>query len=156
MAIHIDRQDGETDMKRSWSHIGQKNNNNGPLHLNESDNSYRTSTSSNTPQKDGPTLRYFSRSEIARHNTEESAWIVAGDDIYDVTDYMDKHPAGKGPILKRTGGAVDCTQDLMFHSKRGRNMWKEQCLIGKVTNNEEWNGKIIEKPWWAFWECMNV
>lgn len=146
MAIHIDRQDGETDMRRSRIEMGRKTA--GPIHGTED-------TRSSSPSSSRPTssLRYYSRSEIARHSTEESAWIVAGDDVYDVTEYMHQHPAGKEPILRRTGGAVDCTQDLLFHSKRGRTIWKERCLIGKVTANEALNGTLVlEKPWWAFWE----
>jgi nitrate reductase (NAD(P)H) len=90
-------------------------------------------------------------SEIAVHNTEESAWIVAGEDIYDVTAYMNVHPAGKQPILNKTGGAVDCAQDLLFHSKRGQNIWSKH-HIGKITTVPSRNGQPIEKPWWAFWE----
>jgi cytochrome b involved in lipid metabolism len=138
MAIHIDRQDGDTDMRMTRSQYGQKM---VPQHLQQS----------NPPKE--RRLRFYCTNEIALHNTEASAWIVAGEDIYDVTEYMHHHPAGKEPILRRTGGAIDCTPDLMFHSKRGRNMWKERCLIGKVTTDGSLNGQVVvEKPWWAFWE----
>jgi cytochrome b involved in lipid metabolism len=139
MAILIDRQEGETGMKRSKRQLGQK-----------TEASLESSQGNGLDRK--RTLRYYAMTEIAQHNTEASAWIIAGDDIYDVTEYMHQHPAGKEPILRRTGGAMDCTQDLMFHSKRGQNMWKEQCLIGKVTNKPSLNGQPVEKPWWAFWE----
>jgi cytochrome b involved in lipid metabolism len=133
-------QDGETDMRRSSGQFGKKT---APLHVEES----------HVSQSNQKRLRYYCSSEIARHNTEASAWIVAGEDVYDVTEYMHHHPAGKEPILRRTGGSIDCTQDLMFHSKRGRNMWKERCLIGKVTTDGSLSGQlVVEKPWWAFWE----
>jgi cytochrome b involved in lipid metabolism len=141
MAIHFDRNDGETDMRRSRTQFGQKT------------VPHREEQSNVSVPKQKRRLRYFCANEIARHNAESSAWIVAGEEIYDVTEYMHQHPAGKEPILRRAGGAIDCTQDLMFHSKRGRIMWKEHCLIGKVTTDRSLNGQfILEKPWWAFWE----
>jgi len=96
-------------------------------------------------------LQYYTRSEIRRHNTESSAWIVAGDDVYDVTDYVEHHPGGNSSILKKAGGAVDCTRDLLFHSKSGQKYWK-QFLIGKVTKNPSKNGLPVEKEWWKFWD----
>ena len=96
-------------------------------------------------------LHYYTRSEIRRHNTESSAWIVAGDDVYDVTDYVEHHPGGKYSIMKKLGGDVDCTRDLLFHSKSGQKYWK-QFLIGKVTKYSSKNGLPVEKEWWKFWE----
>jgi cytochrome b involved in lipid metabolism len=96
-------------------------------------------------------LHYYTRYEIQHHNTEASAWIVAGDDIYDVTDYVEHHPGGKYSLMKKIGGGVDCTKDLMFHSKSGQNYWKKY-LIGKITKSPSKNGHIIAKEWWKFWE----
>jgi len=96
-------------------------------------------------------LHYYTRAEIQRHNTEASAWIVAGEDIYDVTDYIEHHPGGKYSIMKKIGGVVDCTQDLMYHSKSGQKYWK-QFLVGKVTRTLSKNKLPVEKEWWRFWD----
>ena len=109
------------------------------------------SDSSSSSDEDEFKLHYYTRSEIQCHNTETSAWIVAGDDIYDVTDYVEVHPGGKYSIMKKIGGAVDCAQDLMFHSKSGQKHWK-QYLVGKVTKIPSKNGLPVEKEWWRFWE----
>ena len=96
-------------------------------------------------------LHYYTRFEIQCHNTESSAWIVAGEDIYDVTDYVEHHPGGKSSLMKKIGGTVDCTKDFLFHSKSGQNHWK-QYLIGKITKSPSKNGQIVEKEWWKlFW-----
>jgi cytochrome b involved in lipid metabolism len=98
-----------------------------------------------------PSLHYYTRFEISCHNTEASAWIVAGENIYDVTDYVEHHPGGKSSLMKKIGGTVDCTKDFMFHSKSGQNHWK-QYLIGKITKVPSKNGQIVEKEWWKlFW-----
>lgn len=96
-------------------------------------------------------LHYYTRAEIKQHSTEASAWIVAGENVYDVTDYIEHHPGGKYSIMKKTGGAVDCTRDLKFHSKSGQKYW-DQFLIGKVTKIPSKNGLPVEKEWWRFWE----
>lgn len=38
-------------------------------------------------------LRY-SLEEIAKHNNEESCWLVAHGYVYDATDFLNLHPAG--------------------------------------------------------------
>jgi len=106
---------------------------------------------SDSSSEDGFCLRYYTRSEIRKHNTEASAWIVAGDDVYDVTDYVEHHPGGKYSIMRKTGGDVDCTRDLLFHSKSGQKYWK-RFLIGKVTKIASKNRLPVEKEWWKFWE----
>jgi len=110
-----------------------------------------SSSSSSSSDGDNFTLHYYTRSEIQRHNTETSAWIVAGDNIYDVTDYVEDHPGGKYSIMKKIGGVVDCTQDFLFHSKSGQKYWN-QYLVGKVTKIPSKNGLPVEKEWWRFWE----
>lgn len=66
----------------------------------------------------------FTREEVAKHNTAESCWLVAGEKVFDVTEFVRLHPAGPVAILKRAGGCADCTQDYKFHSKGARAQWK--------------------------------
>lgn len=66
----------------------------------------------------------FSADEVRQHNTETSLWIVRGKDVYDVTSLVHEHPGGMGALLRRGGGAADCTEDFHFHSRRGKAMWQ--------------------------------
>jgi cytochrome b involved in lipid metabolism len=68
--------------------------------------------------------RYYTLTEVQTHNTLESAWITCGNTIYDVTPYITNHPGGSSSILNKSGGVVDCTRDLHFHSKRAQREWK--------------------------------
>jgi cytochrome b involved in lipid metabolism len=115
-----------------------------------SESSSSSSSSSEGNGNTNNTLHYYTRFEIQRHNTEASAWIVAGDNIYDVTDYVEHHPGGKYSLMKKIGGGVDCTKDLMFHSKSGQNHWKKY-LVGKITKSPSKNGHTVEREWWKFW-----
>jgi len=137
----------------NFSFCDDDDDNHGKLFLKMTSNASLLSDSSSSSSDEDELfkLHYYTRSEIQRHNTEASAWIVAGDDIYDVTDYAEVHPGGKYSIMKKIGGAVDCTQDMMFHSKSGQKHWK-QYLVGKVTTIPSKNGLPVEKEWWRFWE----
>lgn len=73
-------------------------------------------------EKDQPTM--YTMCQLRRHNHADSAWILVGDEIYDATPYIKNHPGGTQTILKKAGGAVDCTEDLRFHSKRAQREWK--------------------------------
>mmetsp|Transcript_20963 Transcript_20963/g.45453 ORF Transcript_20963/g.45453 Transcript_20963/m.45453 type:complete len:178 (-) Transcript_20963:72-605(-) len=69
--------------------------------------------------------RTYSMCQLRRHNHGDSAWILCGNTIYDATTYIRSHPGGMEAILRKSGGAVDCTEDLRFHSKRAQKEWKK-------------------------------
>lgn len=92
---------------------------------------------------------YFTRCQVQQHNSPESAWLVAGNDIYDATEYISMHPGGTNSILKKAGGVVDCTEDLNFHSKAGRKVWKKY-HVGKLATCP-YDGSSQTKGWWPFW-----
>lgn len=73
----------------------------------------------------------YTMCQIRRHDTEESCWLVVGSSIYDASNYIKSHPGGSYSILRKGGGVEDCTEDLMFHSKTGRQAWK-RLRIGEV------------------------
>ena len=41
--------------------------------------------------------------ELAQHNTEESAWVSYEGRVFDITDFIDRHPGGRELILYSTG-----------------------------------------------------
>jgi len=74
---------------------------------------------------------FYTMCEVRRHNHINSAWLRAGDTIYDATKYIKYHPAGSECILLKAGGCSNCSQDIDFHSKRAKSMWRD-CRIGKL------------------------
>jgi cytochrome b involved in lipid metabolism len=100
-----------------------------------------------------PPLRYYTKCQVRRHNHEESAWLVAGDTIYDATSYLHRHPGGLESILRKSGGAADCTQDFEFHSKGASKILKN-LVVGKLRRCPCEGGEISsvgEKQWWMIW-----
>ncbi|XP_031498138.1 nitrate reductase [NADH] 1-like [Nymphaea colorata] len=63
----------------------------------------------------------FTMSEVKRHCTEESAWIVIHDHVYDCTAFLKDHPGGADSILINAG--ADCTDEFdAIHSDKAKAM----------------------------------
>ncbi|KAL7523434.1 hypothetical protein ACHAXR_000178 [Thalassiosira sp. AJA248-18] len=77
------------------------------------------------PQDNGQSNDTYTMCQLRRHNHANSAWILVGDTIYDATPYIRSHPGGVEAIVKKSGGAVDCTEDLRFHSNRAQKEWRK-------------------------------
>lgn len=101
-------------------------------------------------------------SEVTRHTTMESCWLVMKGKVYDVTPWLTFHPAGTfkvsvppvppvpslfcpyplslssfvtgaQSILRKSGGG-DCYEDFKMHSKKAKNLWKA-FLIGRLVDD---------------------
>eukprot|EP00164_Ancoracysta_twista_P001933 GFYU01002542.1.p1 GENE.GFYU01002542.1~~GFYU01002542.1.p1 ORF type:complete len:541 (+),score=179.67 GFYU01002542.1:233-1855(+) len=60
------------------------------------------------PQVKLPVKQYgkkaeFTWEEVARHNNKTSAWVSIGAKVYDITDWLDKHPGGRSHLLLAAG-----------------------------------------------------
>mmetsp|Transcript_39573 Transcript_39573/g.80735 ORF Transcript_39573/g.80735 Transcript_39573/m.80735 type:complete len:201 (-) Transcript_39573:404-1006(-) len=73
----------------------------------------------------------YTMCEIQRHNHAGSAWLLAGDIIYDATSYVACHPGGAQSILRKSGGSSDCSKDMSFHSKGAIKIWKKN-RVGRL------------------------
>ena len=68
---------------------------------------------------------FYCMCQVKKHCTKDSAWLLVGNKIYDVTTYIKLHPGGERSILNKCGGANDCTIDMKFHSHKAQKLWKE-------------------------------
>ena len=51
-------------------------------------------------------MRSYSASEVAKHNSKDSLWVVNKGKIYDVTDFAERHPGGEEILLEHAGQNV--------------------------------------------------
>lgn len=111
-------------------------------------------SSSSAGRNSNQKVQYYTMCQIRRHNSENSSWIVVGDDIYDATPYINRHPGGKNSILRKSGGCVDCTQDFNFHSKNGKAMFRKYYVgeVCKCPSQQTTSASNEEKQWWMFWK----
>mmetsp|Transcript_20753 Transcript_20753/g.36939 ORF Transcript_20753/g.36939 Transcript_20753/m.36939 type:complete len:176 (+) Transcript_20753:135-662(+) len=76
----------------------------------------------------------FTKEHIAKHCTSSSCWLTAHGKVYDVSSFLDLHPAGRRSIMSR--GGQDVTRDYDFHSKTSYKIW-EKLRIGYVQNDND-------------------
>jgi len=74
--------------------------------------------------------RVISMDEVARHASDDSAWIVVKGKVYDCTPFLEEHPGGSASITMNAG--ADCTEDFeAVHSTKAWNQL-EDYYIGVV------------------------
>jgi len=79
-------------------------------------------------------------SEVAKHNSRQSAWIVVKGEVYDCTNFLDHHPGGSSILLSRAG--CDATGDFDgFHSL---DAWKilDRLRIGTLSSFDLWERQV--------------
>lgn len=45
----------------------------------------------------------LTRSEVAKHTTINNCWVIINDNVYDVSEFLKKHPGGAKIILAHAG-----------------------------------------------------
>eukprot|EP00438_Fugacium_kawagutii_P024327 Skav216811 [mRNA] locus=scaffold135:64798:67767:- [translate_table: standard] len=50
---------------------------------------------------------------VAKHNTDKDCWVIVGDQVLDVTNFLSEHPGGKKSIMMFAG--KDATEES-WHS----------------------------------------
>ncbi|XP_062221861.1 nitrate reductase [NAD(P)H] [Phragmites australis] len=85
--------------------------------------------STSTPFMNTATAQY-TMSEVRRHTSPESSWIVVHGHIYDCTGFLKDHPGGADSILINAG--TDCTEEFdAIHSDKARGLL-EMYRIGEL------------------------
>ena len=76
----------------------------------------------------------FSRADVSKHNSMATGvWLIVGNDVYDVTDFVKKHPAGQKIILQNAG--KDATKHYNYHLEATKHFWR-RAKIGWLVDDE--------------------
>lgn len=76
--------------------------------------------STSTPFMNTSTNQY-SVSDVRKHSSQESAWIIVHGHVYDTTAFLKDHPGGADSILINAG--TDCTEEFdAIHSEKAKTM----------------------------------
>ncbi|PWZ19875.1 Nitrate reductase [NAD(P)H] [Zea mays] len=99
-------------------------------HLETSESAQSTlKKSTSTPFMNTSTAQY-TMSEVRRHTSPDSAWIIVHGHIYDCTGFLKDHPGGADSILINAG--TDCTEEFdAIHSDKARGLL-EMYRVGEL------------------------
>ncbi|GAA0158561.1 reductase [Lithospermum erythrorhizon] len=76
------------------------------------------------------TSKMYSNSEVRKHNSADSAWIIVHGHVYDCTRFLKEHPGGADSILINAG--TDCTEEFdAIHSDKAKKLL-EDYRIGEL------------------------
>ena len=76
-------------------------------------------------------LKQYTLDEVAKHNTEGDCWVIVGEQVLDVTSFLNDHPGGKGAIMLFAG--KDATEEFdMLHERNVISKYAPQCVIGTI------------------------
>ncbi|KAL4809047.1 FMN-dependent dehydrogenase-domain-containing protein [Aspergillus unguis] len=97
----------------------------------------------------------ISTEEISNHNTPDSCWIVVDNQVWDVTDFLEKHPGGSTIILKYAGrDATKAYSEVHTPGLLKAELAPEQYKgkLDESTVNENWNKEPASENPEAVWE----
>ncbi|KAK4394419.1 Nitrate reductase [NADH] [Sesamum angolense] len=99
-------------------------------HLEKSSSENQTLKKSVSSPFMNTTSKTFSISEVKKHNSPDSAWIIVHGHIYDCTRFLKDHPGGTDSIIINAG--TDCTEEFdAIHSDKAKKML-EDYRIGEL------------------------
>jgi cytochrome b involved in lipid metabolism len=81
------------------------------------------------------TTKEYSRNEVANHATADDCWMVYKNKVYDVTKFINQHPAGANYLTDYAGADTSVEFDQAGHSEAA-SKWMEEWKIGKVPADE--------------------
>ncbi|CAI5450878.1 unnamed protein product [Caenorhabditis angaria] len=64
----------------------------------------------------------FTRKEVNMHCSDDDCWIIYGDYVYDITDFLYTHPGGAEILLEYAGGDATDAFESVGHSIDARVM----------------------------------
>ena len=97
-----------------------------------------------SPEIPNSSLKTFTWEELSKHNTPDDAYVAVRGSVYDITNFINRHPGGEDVLLMVAG--KDATQVR----KTIAMIPKKKCITGSLhfvkLNRGCYGAKFIEKP----------
>lgn len=74
-------------------------------------------------------MTFYTIEEVNQHNKSEDCWVISNSKVYNVTNFINKHPGGKFAILSKAG--TDVTKHFQYHSEDAKKYGKKY-EMGKI------------------------
>eukprot|EP00658_Telonema_sp_P-2_P078953 TRINITY_DN7521_c0_g1_i2.p1 TRINITY_DN7521_c0_g1~~TRINITY_DN7521_c0_g1_i2.p1 ORF type:complete len:114 (+),score=53.34 TRINITY_DN7521_c0_g1_i2:153-494(+) len=73
----------------------------------------------------------YTMDEVSKHNTSKDCWVVVGDMVLNVTEFLPDHPGGKKAIMLYAG--KDATEEFdMLHKREVIDKYAPEAKIGTL------------------------
>ncbi|CAB9512542.1 Bifunctional delta 6-fatty acyl acetylenase/desaturase [Seminavis robusta] len=83
--------------------------------------------------EDPTILKKYTMAEVAKRDSPAEAWIIIDERVYDITNFVAKHPGGELVLYNMAG--KDCTDAFAnYHQAAIYKKWLPPYLIGQVTD----------------------
>eukprot|EP01110_Echinostelium_bisporum_P012352 TRINITY_DN687_c0_g1_i1.p1 TRINITY_DN687_c0_g1~~TRINITY_DN687_c0_g1_i1.p1 ORF type:complete len:184 (-),score=25.70 TRINITY_DN687_c0_g1_i1:41-592(-) len=79
----------------------------------------------------------FSLNEVSKHNTEDDCWIVIHNKVYNITQWIDRHPGGDVILTKAGGDSTELFEEFS-HPLVAREIMKDY-YIGELEESDKIN-----------------
>ncbi|KAI8366105.1 uncharacterized protein BYT42DRAFT_608695 [Radiomyces spectabilis] len=94
--------------------------------------------------------KVYTLSEVAKHATCDSCWVIYNDKVYDVTEFMADHPGGDDLILDYAGKDVTAVmKDVLEHdhSEAAYEILEDYCIgsIDKLKADKEMGASLLHR-----------
>ena len=76
----------------------------------------------------------YTAEEVAQHNKVDDCWLIADGVVYDVTSFLQEHPAGVAAIMRHAG--KESSEDFHFHSRNAQRLWREY-KVGTLAGHKQ-------------------
>ncbi|XP_017889774.1 sulfite oxidase [Ceratina calcarata] len=83
-------------------------------------------------------LKTYSMQEVSKHdNKENGIWITFRRGVYNITDFVDKHPGGPSKIIMAAGGSIEPFWTIFAnHNRKEIYELLETMRIGNISEND--------------------
>lgn len=100
-------------------------------------------------------LKTYNLEEVGKHdNKENHIWVTFKQGVYDITDFIEKHPGGSSKILMAAGSSIEPfwaifanhnTQEIyeLLESMRIGNISKEDAIFNIINDNDPYSKEPI-------------
>lgn len=79
-------------------------------------------------------VRQFSLEDVACHSSADDCWIVVNNRVYDVTTFVNEHPAGRNILLMH--GGKDCTEEFLdVHGEEYLTAFAPKSFVGIISGS---------------------
>jgi hypothetical protein len=89
-------------------------------------------------RKAGPSstssLKVYTRAQVAEHNSAKDCWIIVGSKVYDISNFLKRHPGGSAPLRYAGGDTTPVFNKI--HPESVLNTMGDKFEIGVLDSNE--------------------